>query len=180
MLSTHASTEPRNSSPSPTRRPSYQTQASAMSNSASGTNYQLNGHSGHAPCASALPRPAPMPGFSVGSPSCTPTPAFANRGLAPPPARPQGRPTDLRLVGASRRGLDQRSMLNSFVSPLPILSNCRARRGIRAVGTESAAWAALLAIAVSASVGLSFGTWPAYAHPATARAKQVSLMFSTI
>jgi hypothetical protein len=39
---------------------------------------------------------------------------------------PQGRPTDLRQVGASRRGLDQRSTLNSFGPPLPILSTCLA------------------------------------------------------
>src|SRR5450759_4658849 len=95
-----------------------------MSNSA--CDHQLNVHSGHAPCASPLPRAAPEPGSSVDSLSCVPTPAFANRGLVRPLARTQGRPTDLRQVGASRKGLDQRSTLNSFGSPLPILSNCLA------------------------------------------------------
>ena len=90
------------------------------------SDHQLNGHSGHARCASPLPTAAQQPGFSVDSLSCVPVPAFANRALARPPARPQGRPTDLRQVGASRRGLDQRSTRNSFGSPLPILSNCRA------------------------------------------------------
>ncbi len=55
-----------------------------------------------------------------------PVPALANRGLARSPARPHGRPTDLRQVGASRRGLDRRLTLNPFGSPLPILSDCRA------------------------------------------------------
>src|SRR5438876_7874151 len=82
---------------------------------------RLNGHYGHAPCASPLPSAAPKPGISVDSLSCVPVPVFANRGLARPPARPQDRPIDLRQVGAFRRGLDQRSTLNSFGSPLPIL-----------------------------------------------------------
>ena len=91
---------------------------------------KLKGRNGYAPCARRRPRPAPKPDFSVDSLFCAPVLAFASREPAPRPAPPQDRPIDLRQVGAFRKGLDQRPMLNSFVSPVSILSNCRTvRRG---------------------------------------------------
>src|ERR1035438_5187170 len=125
MLSRHASTELKNSSPSPAL-PFIPDVGFCDVQLGFRSDHQLNAHSGHAPCASPLPRAAQKPGFSVDSLSCVPVPVFANRGLARPPPWPPGPPTDLRPVGASRRGLDQRSTLNSFGSPLPILSNCLA------------------------------------------------------
>ncbi len=88
--------------------------------------HQINGRSGHAPGILHLPRAVPKPGSSVDSLSGVPVPASANRAPARPQVRQRGRPTSLRQGGVSRKGLGQKSTLDSLGSPLPVLSNWRA------------------------------------------------------
>ena len=139
MRSMAASTDPRNSSPSPMRRPSYQTYASATSNSASGATTSLRGHTGRALVALRLATIMPKAGSTKDWLSGAPVLVSATRGPALPREWQRGRPGDLPPAQAFLPGSDQKSVFQyrSLHPPSCILSDTAVHGASYGVGRRA-------------------------------------------